>query len=200
MKEYVDEGGELLEIETAHLIEKLYDYTKNESDGKLLHFFKGVIPQSDLEALESALFLRHAFQKRESIEFRTKLKLDIHFAFGERGKNIANLCTAGYFDHFLIPLYNGSPRIEFDKIYESLVNHSFLAVFVSHKTSIEEIRQSIITKMQLSKKYGLNFLHIHGIGHANSVKIKECISQLDSGTIQKRHYEKEGILVIELRF
>ncbi|MBS3076376.1 hypothetical protein J4481_01385 [Candidatus Pacearchaeota archaeon] len=64
----------------------------------------------------------------------------------------------------------------------------------------EEITNDLKEKINLSKKYGLNFIHIHGIGEINTKIIKKWIVEnkklLDF--FEKEIFEKKGIIIVEL--
>ncbi|MFH1751382.1 MAG: hypothetical protein ABH821_00355 [archaeon] len=200
LQEYLEEGNKLLQSDTANLLESLYKHSKEKNDQQILKFFKEVIPDKDLETLEAALYLRTIFKQGKNV---TKLKRDIRDIFGNRGNNITNLCSAGYFENFLIPLYNATKDEgkKFKELYELIVDKAIIAVFVYKDMNQEEIPQQIKEKIQLSKKYGIGFIHIHGIGASNVAKIKECL-EIKKKTFfdffEKKVFEKENIIIIEL--
>jgi hypothetical protein len=198
LRESIDEGNRLLTFEANNLLERLYDYNKKNPDGAILNFFKPILPPQDFAALESALFLRKCFRDGENVN---KLKQDIRKRFGDRGNNIANLCSAGYFEGFLMPLYNQSKE-DFKRIYEDIVANSMVTVFVYAQMKEEEIPAEIRQKLQISRKYGIKWIHVHGIGTTNIQKIKSCINEYkeDLGFFDKNIYEGEGIIVVQLLF
>jgi len=197
LKENVEEGNKFLEKESSNLLKDLCNFqqTKGE-DKKVLDFFENIIPEEDLEALESSLYLRKKFSEKKDVR---QLKGDIRTRFGDRGNNIANLCTAGYFENFLMPLYNSS-QIDFDKIYEIIVSKSAVAIFVHSQMKEEEITKEIKRRLEISKRYGIKFLHIHGIGEHNIRTIKKCINENKElfNFYNKDIFEKEGIMIVEL--
>lgn len=196
--EKVEKGGKILERETSCLLDDLYTYQRSKSeDKKTLDFFKTIIPENDLEALEASLYLGKCFKEKRVVV--RKLKEDIRKRFGDRGNNIANLCTAGYFEIFLMPLYNSSKE-DFEKLYDVIVVKSPMAVFVHNKMDSDQITKELTKKIVLSKKYGLDFIHIHGIGEKNICSIKEWIKENKepSNFINKDIFEKEGIIIVEL--
>ena len=197
LKENIDEGNKFLEEKTSFLLNDLYAFQKDKGDDeKLLDFFEPIISEEDLEALENSLYLRKKFRERKDVKF---LKEDIITRFGDRGKNISNLCTAGYFENFLMPLYNSSQE-DFKKIYEVAVSKSVLAIFVHSEMQDDEITKEIKRKLEISKKYGLKFLHIHGIGETNIETIKRCIEENRDffNFYNKDIFEKNGIIVVEI--
>ena len=144
--------------------------------------------------------MRKKFEKGVSI---SDLKRDIIMRFGDRGRNISNLCSAGYFEEFLIPLYN-SDKENFERIYEDLIANSMLAVFVNSGMDADDIPKELERKILISKKYGFKFIHVHGIGKKNISTIKEFINskRKDLFNIEKIRYAnpKEHILILELIF
>lgn len=198
IKDYIEEGNKLLELKTNNCLESLYKYNKKNPNKAILDFFKPIIPSNDYEALESALFLREKFHKREDVN---KLKQDIRTRFGDRGNNISNLCTAGYFEELLMPLYNSSKE-EFKRVYEDIVKSSMLALFVHSQMEDKEIPNKITEKLNISKKYGIKWIHIHGIGKSNVKKIKRCIEEKKKffDFFEKRIYDSEYIIVVQLLF
>lgn len=195
---YIGENNKLLELKSYNLLEKLYKYNELATNKGILSFFESIIPNEDYLALESSLFLRKQFLDGEPIN---ELKKGIRNRLGDRGNNIANLCTAGYFEEFLIPLYNSSQE-KFKKIYEDVIGKSILAIFVNRYTNPEEIPTQISRKLDLSKKYGIDFIHIHGISKTNIIKIKECIENNRDyfKFFDKKVFENDekNIIVIEL--
>ncbi len=196
LQAYIAEENKLLETNTSKLLDCLYNYNKENKNSQILQFFKPIIPPNDLDALEASLFLRDAFKRGENIDY---MKHDIRMKFGDRGSNIANLCTPGYFETFLMPLYNTSPE-RFKELYEIIISNAALAVFVHREKSAKEITDEIIEKIVVSKRYGIKFLHIHGIGKHNIGKIKKCIEEnkMLFKFFEKNIIDKDNILIIEL--
>jgi|SRR3989344_3292957 len=196
-RDKIDSGSEIFEDKTYILLKDLYDYQKSRGeDKKILDFFFPVIPKDDYEALEASLYLRKKFNERVDVR---KLKEDIRRRFGDRGNNIANLCTAGYFEKFLIPLYNHS-KDDFNKVYEVVISKSAMAIFVHSQMSDYEITQGLGKKIDLSKRYGLDFVHIHGIGERNILTVMRWIEEHKDSLdfFNKEIFEKEGIIIVEL--
>jgi len=117
---YLDEGTRLLEVKTAFLFEDLCRFTKDKANQQILNFFAPTIPPQDLDALEAALYLRDAFEKRADPQIVKKLKEDIRTSFGIRGNNIANLCTAGYFEQFLMLFKRASSYLKASLFFVAL--------------------------------------------------------------------------------
>jgi len=196
-KDRVESGGEILEENTHILLEDLYNYQKLKGDDKkVLDFFSQIISKEDLEALEASLYLRRKFIEKHDIR---KLKEDIRKRFGDRGNNIANICSAGYFEKFLMPLFNSSEE-DFKKVYDVIISKSAMAIFVHSLMEENEITDELKRKISLSKQYGLDFIHVHGIGEKNIKTIKNWITENKEplNFVNKNIFEKEGIIIVEL--
>lgn len=197
-KEYIEEGKRLLDCDANELLNKLYRYNEENPDKAVLSFFKPIIPPTDFEALNASLFLRHQFMKDKFIHH---LKQDIRKRFGDRGNNIANLCTAGYFEEFLIPVYNSSQE-HFKRIYSDIVENSIVAVFVHRQMNPIDIPKEITKRIEISKKYGIKFIHIHGISKRNVEKVKSCVEDQKQyfDFFEKKIFEDKdkNIIVVEL--
>jgi len=195
----------LLENDSEYLIEDIKLKDKDIKNRKILKFFKGKIPPDDYKALRASLYLRSRF--REGGENISGLKLDIMEKYGERGKNITNLCTAGYFENWLIPLYKEMKKEDdftnekFLEIYNIVIRESAFAVFVNRSMSSEQTKDAIMQKMETNSKYGIKFLNIHGIGNHNVNKIKETISEIEKEKkLEKSIEEKQNIIIVRIKF
>ena len=202
IKEYVHEGNRLLEIETNNLLQSLGKYSKDNNFKAVLSFFEGVIPYEDWVALESSFYLKSTFLA-EGGDIIDYMKSDIGRRYGVRGTNISNLCTAGYFEHFIMELWNTKEsKEEFDRVYNAIVNNSIPALFIHKHTKTSHIPDLIGEKIHLCKRYHIPFVHIHAISKDNVDKINKCLeSQKDFFKIfTKSIYENKSkdILIVEL--
>ncbi len=201
IREYIElEDKKLLEEKTAIRLNEICLYNQNPGDdSKTRKFFKNIIPSVDYEALEAALYIRSEFNKGEDV---SELKQDIRETFGERGSNIANLCTAGYFEGFLKPLFNNESIERFKELYELIVGKAVIAVFVHSGMKERDITRQIKNKINVSMRYGIPILYIHGIGPDNVAKIKKFIEEKEelSNFFNKTIYESDdgGIIIVEL--
>jgi hypothetical protein len=177
------------------------DYKKDE---QILIFFKKIISEDDFLALETSLYLRYLFTKKEFTSVK-KIKKDIIYKFGDRGKNICNLCSAGYFDRLLKEIYNSDKtkdKKEFKKIYELIITNIILAIFVNSTMEFNQIDLEITNKIYANKKYGINDLYIHGLGFKNIKNIKNWINKNKQNITIKEIYEnkEKHILIAKLIF
>lgn len=192
------ENAQFVEVSKHDLLDRLYKYNDN-GDNQILNFFKPpILAQLDWEALRDSLFLRNEFKHHHPIN---SLKQDIILRYGERGNTISNLCTAGYFEETMIPLYNSDPK-EFWTYYDLALNKGITALFVNHSMTIDKVGDEIKRRLESGKLYGLKYIHIHGIGDENIKKIKTCIEKYKSilGYTQKNVFfdDKLHVIVIEI--
>ncbi len=177
---------------TKDLLQGLYQYTQSrKKEIELIEFFNDIIPPQDLEALESAQYIKREFYKHHPIDVE---KEDLVCRFGVRGRNISNLCTAGYFDSFLMPLYNDSQEL-FNKIYHRMVGESMMTEFVNKVTSEKQIIRNLNRKIDACRRYKLPFLHLHGIGQVNIKKIKKIVLVAKDGVYKKLIESSDGTII-----
>ena len=145
-----------IESEKVDLIERLLNYNK-EDDGSTLLFFKDILTPFDLNVLRDSLFLRNEFINGRNI---SSLKRDILMAYGERGNIISNLCSAGYFEEVMIPLYNSSQK-EYYSFYDLAVDRAVKAFFVNSGMTVSKITQEIERRVASAHSSGLKSINIH---------------------------------------
>lgn len=196
LKSFKEEGGILLEDKTKQIYEDVSSVNKNKENEHFLDFFKGILPVQDIEILRASLIIRSLYIKKQNIGY---LKEGLIMRYGERGNNISNLCTAGYFEEIIKPLYehmyveNDFSLDQFLNRYEIIVTQYPFAVFVGKSMSYEELTKEVFNKMIVGKKYGSTFVNVHGIGKRNVELINKLIEknkkkfnfplEIDSGPI-----------------
>lgn len=170
----------------------------------ILSCLKPIISPEDYQALRASIFLRSQYNAGYNVRV---LKLDIMQRFGERGRKISNLCSAGYFDGVPAQLEQAkkSPGFTQDKFRESFdrfVDESAFALFVKSANSMEETEKKILRQIKNNSSYGLRRLVVHGIGGDNIGKIRGAIERIIKGYAMIKSTEEqigESILV-DLRF
>ncbi len=199
IKDYIQEENMLLKTNTSEKLKKveLYNKKDNKDDKRILEFFRDIIPSKDLEALEISLFLRDGFRNGYDIK---EMKRDIRKKFGDRGNNISNLCTAGYFETFIQKLRNETSKEEFSELYEQIVSNYILAVFVNEQMSVFQITEEIKKKINASMRYGFKFVDVHGIGTQNINKIMSCIENNRDffDFYEKVVFQRGNIVIVKL--
>lgn len=148
---------------------------------QFLEYFKGKIPARDIEILRASLYLKSVYERGGNV---SQLKQDIMNRYGDRGKNISNLCSAGYFTSQIKPLYAemySQPNFsaeEFLKIYEIIITESPYAVFINARMSEIDVKKEVLNRMEIGRKYGIKYLNIHGIGKDNADRITNLLKEL----------------------
>lgn len=169
------DGHLLLRKGKERTLDSYREYLTSETDKKMLEFFDGKLPPDDFLALKMSLFLRSELNKgRGGIDV---LKKDIRDRYGDRGTNIANLCTGKYFEHELMPLWSAVSKEEFVKYYEIVVGKKGRALFVHSEMSIGELGSSFEEMLRKAVKYGLRTFHVHAMGRTNVDTVKRFFSE-----------------------
>lgn len=208
LSESLNEDFTFLEQTSDERVNDIIETEKDEGTHKLLTFFSNKIPKNDFDALRSAVYIRTLFTRGTDYDTIYRLKGEVIKKHGKRGLNICNLCTSGYFEKLLIPLYKEiekSPTFsndKFDKVYNTIIDEEAFAVFIKSSTPISEVRNVIETQINRNSKYGIKYVNIHGIGYENISKIKEVIStiKISSLDIHKEIEINEKIILATLSF
>lgn len=201
LKEAEQDGELLFDTSKSKVLEDAVNYYDgSEEDQRLLRFFEDLIPSQDLKALEESLFLRYEFKKKKNID---GLKREIRNKYGQRGNNIANLCTAEYFHEDLQSIYNEYGLEFFKKIYHLMVGREAFTLFVSQEMNVQETTQKIEEALKQAKRYGVEIYQIHGIGKKNIKKIEDALKKLKGGETkfaEKNVYRETNppIVIVEL--
>lgn len=169
--------------------------------------FAQIIPPADIPLLNASLYLKRRFESGAQV---SALKDQIIRVYGPRGRNFANLCSAGYLEDWFWPLYEhllrshpGDPvaaRARFQIIYNSIVNELPWTEFVSTKDSPSAIKTHIIDKMTINIQNGVRFMNIHGLGEPNVKKIKSILPEviLQTGASVGRMEQETNRIFIRL--
>lgn len=171
-------------------------------DKKILDFFINKLPNDDYFALKMSLFLRNQAKSEKNI---FPYKMDIRDKFGDRGVNIANLCSAGYFEEF-ISFYKAVSKETFDNYYEMVVGARARALFVNFTMNVAEIEKQINIMVEKAINYHMPDFRVHGKGKNNVSNINEFIKSRNGKegyTIHKVNnqiYDNPALLVVEYIF
>lgn len=176
------QGQPILEAKASEVVQSV---ATTKPDAELLNYFRNKIPEEDIAILRAALTVRNLFNKSQPVD---NYLSDIRYKYGQHGANIANLCSADYFESQIKPMYeelskrpNFTPEM-FLGNYQILVDSAPFAVFVSRTDSVQELLLQVIQKLEFNKMYGLKKLNIHGIGHENVKKIEELVEHKSLNT------------------
>lgn len=202
LNDSVSNGVPLLEEKAKERTEDIFLKEHSTEENNILDFFKGKIPEDDYTALRASLYLRNRFRERVSRQEIDNLKREIIQKYGKRGRNISDLCSAGYFEA-LMEVAQNIDQESFDELYEELVGKSAFALFVSEKTTPKQLINDISKKININLKYGgAGILQIHGIGRTNIETIKIAIEEIDEmyQNIKINSRLDKRVMVVTIKF
>jgi hypothetical protein len=145
------------------------DYSEAGKDNDILAFFAGILTPGDYEALKMACFIRNEMLNQRNIY---EYKKDIRVRFGDRGANISNLCSAGYFEKEFMPLYKEVNKTDFFEYYELAVGKKARALFIHSSMGEAEIEEEFTKMVDKAQRYHMVDFRIHGLGENNVNTIK----------------------------
>lgn len=179
-------------------------YSKENKDVEAREFIQKKLPQKDRSIWYSALILKEQFSKGDKNEVN-RLKTEMSISNPGRGGNIANLCSAGYLESHIMPLYKflvsekGNEQL-FLTIYETIVMEFPFAVFVSQGRGLKDLQSEVKTKIDMVRNYGWKKVSVHGIGESNVKKIMEIAMEIqkenkDLKSVDISSFESQGKIV-----
>ena len=162
----LDEAGLILDLQNVPLVEDVKQQLPQIRDSA--DKFQNIIPSKDVPLLKACIYLRSQFQVGKSVD---SLKSQIVAVYGQRGSNLANLCSAGYLESLFWPLYQellkSTPETAhqtFLELYDNVVSNSPWTEFVTSPKSVAWFTQHIIDKMRRNRSMGVNYMCVHGLG------------------------------------
>lgn len=177
-----DDGHLIEENSVKDDIKLIEESSSKKSLQNSLSFIEEKLPKKDVSIWHSALILReqHESGKKEKVRI---LKQQMISNSGQRGANIANLCTTGYLESHLIPLHKHlveelGNETEFQRQYELIVEDTIFTVFCSIIDTNEELEKEIVEKIDIVKKYGWDRVYVHAIGQSNVKNVKIAIENI----------------------
>lgn len=195
-KEYKVSEGKILKENTLRKYNELLNYKESKEAAAIKEFFRPIIPADDLDALDTALMMRAKFERNEDIK---EEKFDLLKRYQDRGRNIGNLCTAKYFDSYLMELYNHRESDEkFKELYEGIISNAVLAIFVNERMTKITLDKEIKPKLAANKRYGLSAFYIHGLGVFNVNTIHQWLEENKGNYLYKLLIDKKDITIVEL--
>lgn len=173
------ENALVIEAESKSELDSYQAYNAGAAKDSSLQDLLTVVKPSDTPLLRSAFYLRKVHQDGNGVG---NLKRDIVERYGERGKNVSNLCSAGYFETVVFPMLeelksqDGFTAELFQERFEVIINSYPFAVFVSVQSNVSSAVAEVVNKIEVNKKYGIRKLKVHAIGHANIRKAQDVLS------------------------
>lgn len=211
LKEYVHgNGGQpLIADETSEGIKDFLLTEESTDVNKIINSIKEFIPEEDIRIIRAANHVNRKFKER--VGSVDRLKEDIGFRWGQRGRDITNLLTAGYFENYIVPVLTGKvetpfPKLSRAKFYEIVVNEKAFSVFVPKGITDEELKTKIINQsIRNVEEYSRNYVNIHALGVINVRKVKNVIKELAEteqfyNFVLYSHINKNNKVFIQLFF
>ncbi|MEK7497648.1 MAG: hypothetical protein AAB656_01885 [Patescibacteria group bacterium] len=194
-KAFKESGAEVLDAEYVDGVEDYKEKEKVDGGSNTINFFDGKIPKEDIYVLKASAYIKKVFDGGGSVEV---FKRQLRYKYGERGTNICNLYSAGYFESWIRPLYESSPD-NFQEAYEIVIKQLPFAIFVHGDMTIADIEKKVKEKAKENKLYGIKFINLHGIGTDNINKITKASGELLAENPDfKITYEAKGMFVARI--
>jgi hypothetical protein len=176
----LEEDHPIILDSTQQLLDDFRAKEKNTHNQQLLKFFEGKIPPVDHAALRASLYLREVFNEHKDI---TVYKEQITRKWGERGKNICNLCTGYYFEDLIKPTYEqlvgeGNDKKKFITLYNVIVTETPFAIFINKGMKKAKIKQVIMSKLENLNKYGIKQINVHALGQSTIRRVEEVLGEI----------------------
>ena len=208
LNQAVADGVTLLERKSNETLRNIDISEQSDDVAAVLDFFREKIPRDDFDALRAAMYIRIQF--REGVNSKTiyDLKGGVINRYGMRGLKICNLCSAGYFENLLKPVYeemetyNDFSSEKFIEYYNTIIHEEAFAVFISREMSSYEVKNTIESQIKRNLNYGVKKVDIHGIGRNNSMKIRDAIEDIEIvyPEMHKKIEEEGRIIFANLSF
>ena len=206
IREGFDETGNLLLGAARQRIEEYRKVETSERFREEMEYFKDKIPVGDIPMLRVCLYLRECYEKNDPSA--PQMKQQICEAYGDRGRNLANLCSAGYLETWLRPLWEElssgldpeAVKEKFQSMYNNNVNELPWTVFVNRTQPENEISKQVLGKLTTNLNYGIRWIKIHGIGAINVGRIRSAIQTVESKypSLQKSITEENNRISVRL--
>lgn len=178
-----DDLDKIIESTTDGEVKELRSYEARAGHLDLVANLVDNIPPTDVYILRASLYIRALYLEGKS-EGIGKLKEDIGQRWGQRGRNIANLCSAGYFENLIIPVLKGEmklpyPHESFHEFYNSVVHETAYSVFVPSMMTDKDLEDKIISQGNRNEnEYNRSYVNIHAIGKDNVKRVYKVIEKL----------------------
>lgn len=178
------EGVRFIENKAEKVVEDIIENENVDEIQKVLNKLRPYLPSKDIAILRASLYLRKIFKSEGEGKSSGTLKQQIMLRHGDRGRKIANLCTAEYFHEQIIPLLDqmqSAPNFvleDFLRVYNTIIDEHGFAVFLVASWTEEQMLEAIKKKISANLKYGLRYIHIHVIGNQAVKKAQAAVAEM----------------------
>lgn len=169
--------------------------------------FQSLVPAQDIPLLHACLYLRQCYRHGTPVEDH---KAQITRSYGPRGRNFANLCSAGYLEDWFLPLHTElqtrypedplTARAKFLSIYDVVLNELPWTIFVCARTSKAKTSAAVIDKIQKNLQNGVRFLNLHGLGETNVKRVLAMMPEIQkvTGAVQAKMEQEPTRIFVRL--
>jgi len=180
----IDEGNTLIDEKSVKIIEDFREEEQGTYSVEIINFFQNKVSSIDLKIIRGALYIQKLADNGKDFQ---EIKNDLIERYGERARNISNMCGEGYFNRYFIPYYNllmstGTEEEDaiasFNQFFNVVVRELPFTVFVCQMMAPKEVYATITQKVSKLRSYGFQHINIHGIGKRNMEVIRKAIDDV----------------------
>ncbi len=205
LRKSLDESGVILASDKAGEVDAVRSELPSIQGD--IEKFQRIIPPTDTPLLHACLYLRQRHLKGDHVD---DMKQQIARIYGQRGRNFANLCSAGYLEDWFLPLHQGlsqmypddpmTAKAKFLDIYSVIVDELPWTVFVCARMSKAKITRDIVDKIKRNMQNGIRFLNVHALGELNSKKTSAILPDIlkETGAIAARMEQEPTRVFVRL--
>lgn len=195
-KEIQEQGKTFISQERTKILLKFKDVAPTQKLSS--DFLKLTTTPGDSECFKVGVFLQMACADHFKAGICTKEDFHsersrISAKYGDRGAKILKICTAGYLDTYILPLFSMYEESKisvafFKEQYDLIIKEEAFSIFVNGYMGVKDIVEKIEKKMKTNREYGIPLLNIHGIGENNIRNIQSALEEKDP---EKNGYERK---------
>lgn len=203
LKKYKQEESLPCQIIHKDLLKDYSQYQEvAELNSKNLSLLKDVLPLEEIECIIAARRIQQAYQRKDASLVKILYK-QLEKNYPKKGRKVANLIKAGYFDELIVPVveicktnYPKDYREKFRDFYSDLLAFFPTAIFVNNETNEDNIEREISKRLRLKT---IPMIRIHSIGKDNIKKVEKVVNRMkEEGKIRfnledKRFFTPSGI-------
>lgn len=175
----ISENQVVIEEHAEGRIEEMREVEAQPDNRALLNSLQPYLSSQDYLALRSALVLQAQFKAGQPV---IKLKAELLNRFGTRGTNIANMCSAGYFEQVAqyVSQHQGDHGFSVERFrgnLERFITESAYAFFVKSTLSDIAVAETLSQMIYRNARYGQNTLVIHAFGSRNVARVGSIVDE-----------------------
>jgi len=179
IEKYKNEENLPFQIIHKDLTKPYEDYKKISKEGsRNLKLLKEILPIEEIECILMARRIKLAFDKKDK-KLAKVLYDQLDKNYPKKGRKVANLINAGYFDELILPMielcktkHKENYKEKFREFYQNILTFLPMAIFVNNETSEDYLEKEINRRLKLK---GIPFIKIHSMGKENIEKVEKVL-------------------------